>query len=132
MRQTKFRAMDQFSDSWVYGQAFFVDQDNGQGYISNGISRHELVRKETVGEYAGRKDNSGEEIYEGDVFCLPSGPNYFVVFKDGLFCLERITQRTGIEGYDIQPFPVVEAGSDNFVIAGNVYENPELLSEATK
>lgn len=67
MRKIKFKAIDQFSDDFIIGQSFYIDSDNNQGYISDGIDRHYLVLKETICQYTGFKDKNGQEIYDGDI-----------------------------------------------------------------
>ena len=126
MREIKFRALDEFSDQWIYGQAFFIDSDNEQGYIANGISDLYCVKKETVGQYTGLKDKNGKEIYEGDV-CIG--------LMDG--GLDYTSIKFAVE-YNIASFedsyfhrPLMSE-KQNLEVIGNLYENPKLKEEIGK
>jgi hypothetical protein len=59
-------------------------------------------------QYIGKKDKNGKEIYDGDT----DGRGNVVEFGDGSFCLngDRLIH-------------------SSFEIAGNIYENPELIKQ---
>lgn len=62
----KFRAIDEFSDDFIYAPAFFVSPDNDQGYLAYDIDKHYLVKKDTVGVFIGKTDRNGVDVYEND------------------------------------------------------------------
>lgn len=81
-----------------------------------------------VMQFTGLHDKNGKEIYEGDIVKMKnwSPENYQIKFIDGAFCLAFIDKVTSlIKGYaaDIN---YVEKDAE---IIGNVYENPELISQ---
>ncbi len=69
--------------------------------------------------FTGLKDKNGVEIYEGDIIDskLYDGTrkNYVVVFRDGSFMI-------GLTG--------LGKWIEDVIVIGNIYQNPELLSEA--
>ena len=74
-------------------------------------------------QFTGLKDKNGREIFEGNIVHIGDMDRQ-VVFIDAKF------QLTGIDKidnafYDLQP-------SEELVIIGNIYENPELLKEVVK
>lgn len=75
-------------------------------------------------QFLGFTDENGKEVYEGDIISSnqwnPS--EYKVIFEDGEFCFVSLK---GVEKPYTNPIHYVE----NFSIIGNIYENPELLSE---
>lgn len=96
------------------------------------------VDQETVGQFAGLPDKNGKEICEGDILMdqyqdknydpdreddspITVKIYYPVVFKDG--CLGWIGEITG-EFFNFHDHPVPETQ-----IVGNIYENPELLTQ---
>jgi uncharacterized phage protein (TIGR01671 family) len=103
------------------------------------------VDRNTVGQYTGLKDKNGREIYEGDLFehrlgyvVLDEPPHDemgtecgVVVLEDGQFGVKI----PGLGVYNLYGLLLREGHLDNmpkddlFVmkIAGNIYENPELL-----
>lgn len=122
MTKIKFRAKDKFSDQWIFGQAFFIDSDNNEGYIANGIGDHHMVRKETVGQCIGLKGKNDKEIYEGDIVEFNDvrddiGSVGLVVYGNGSYCIEReYIRHYRWMDYDVE-------------VIGNVYENPELIND---
>ena len=81
-----------------------------------------FLAPEFLHEFIGLQDKNGQDIYEGDR--LSKGPNFedFVIEYDFCsfvkrWCGDRFT--LPIKARDVKEFEVV----------GNIYENPELLSE---
>lgn len=131
MREIRFRA-------WRTDEKYMVTSDTGvltvlrncygnkglaeQARFSN-IDNQPNPNKFILMQYTGLKDKTGKEIYEGDILdCSYINPMskevvkrlFEVVFKDGCFKAKCIGH---------SPYFVNEKG----VVAGNIYENPELL-----
>lgn len=75
----------------------------------------------TLLQYTGLKDKKGKEIYEGDICINVTADSKFgvVYFEDGMFIF-RADNGDFIHHY-------ISTISNNCVIIGNIYENPELL-----
>ena len=127
MRQIKFRAWDKKEKKWLlgydvgnlggfslFGECMLMDEWsailNEYLFDRNGHTAEDLV----VMQFTGLLDKNRKEIYEGDYFA--SGT--FV----GVVVYWRCAFGTG-EGQDFTPL-------DQYVgeVIGNIYENPELLS----
>lgn len=138
-RVLKFRAIDQFSDEFIYGQAFFIDKDNNQGYISNGIDRHHCVKKETICQFTGLKDTKGNEIYENDIVTLeikgygmkPVHIPFLIVFNvDGFQGCNLLKKKKDfVNGTFLkQPRRFNYKEWNKLRVIGNIYHNPELIN----
>jgi hypothetical protein len=69
-------------------------------------------------QYTGLKDLDGKEIYEGDIQDYGNGRKIIVEFEDGCFGLRMPNgdfERTWLR-------------LNKFKVVGNIYENPELLT----
>lgn len=75
-------------------------------------------------QYSGLTDMMEKEIYEGDILFESFGERYYkVVFKNGSF-------RAEFEGdFEEHSFDLIDVVAQGCKIVGNIYENPELLSE---
>ena len=75
-------------------------------------------------QYTGLKDKNEKEIYEGDILFESFGERYYkVVFENGSF-------RAEFEGdFEEHSFDLIDVVVQGCKIVGNIYENPELLSE---
>lgn len=98
---------------WVYGY-FFKDEDFT--YILE--SKHnKIVIPETVGQYTGKNDIQGNEIFGGDIVSYEN--NLYEVFydeKDAAFCLKRFAT-------------MVRGIYNKVLVIGNRTDNPELLEK---
>lgn len=87
-------------------------------------------------QYTGLKDSTGREIYEGDIlqpsaYTKSSIARSAVTFHKGYFCLglapPYVTAKRPLN-LSLENSNKAENG---FVVIGNIYENPELLTPPT-
>lgn len=121
-REIKFRGKGFLDNKWYYG--FYQESDNSEySFITGQDVAH--VYSDTVGQFIGKEDCLGNEIYEGDVLktCFHIDEcecDSFVLVKwDDELC----------------GFCVVEKGAnipgeidflDEYQVVGNIHDNPEL------
>lgn len=122
MREILFRGQDD-RGTWYEGDYEHSTLSDGTpfAYISGWGKFGKIVKPETVGQYTGFIDRSGQKIFEGDIMKHEIDDAVWlsvVVWHDGAFCTqegEHIPER--FEGFD------AEYG----LVIGNIYDNPELL-----
>ena len=130
MREILFRGKRHDNGEWVYGSLIHIGdfcgivkphqdkpRDITQIYPDLYTGRIDAftttVKPETVGQYTGLTDKSGEKIFEDDVLSLRTGRNHIVEFADGSFSM------TGTA--------ILIKHADKFEIVGNIHDNPKLL-----
>lgn len=137
MRKIKFRGRD-FAGLWHYG-----DLVHDNMIVSRcGLNVH--VQEETVGQFTGKTDKNGKEIYEGDLFRVKTFFDILVDDNDDrgdkaetghaiyktVYNEERMEFQYVLASYtNIEPRCKTLAywtGNGRPVI-GNIHDNPELL-----
>lgn len=125
MREILFRGKRILGGEWIYGslvtteRGMFIAPPGEEAKLMFGSCK---VNSKTVGQFTGLLDKNGVRIFEGDVLLSVDeelGNMYAeVVFEKGAFLIKE-------PGYDAELFLGEELG--DFEIAGNVFENKELL-----
>lgn len=143
MREIKFRGkrikIEDPMERWVEGS--LIDYTNirdervvrimsRSGYMND-------VNPETIGQFSGLKDKNGKEIYEGDLIKAPSGSIYAVIFSTWKHEEKRKFPKV-IDLYEytgwcisldwVNPCDLLDSEVCQGNIIGNIYDNPELLS----
>lgn len=134
MRDIKFRGKRVDNGEWVEGNLIQRQNACGDSFfqifkLANNPDESSFtfeVITDTVGQYTGLKDKNEKKIYEGDFLkYISKGINYdFVFFEDGCFKIMQSKIKTiRSVSYHLEKYKCE--------IIGNIYENLELLKEAT-
>lgn len=141
-REILFRAKTKATKEWTYGH-FAKQYDVPQIYAGNG---HECIYEDTLCQYTGLTDKNGTKIFEGDIlqgdeypYCSDGEYNYYaeVIWFDNDCCgFGLCTHKNpksavrGISDGNCEWFE--DFDSNNWSVVGNIYDNPELLSEESE
>lgn len=122
MREILFRGKAENVGIWVYG--WLLKDRSGHIMIQDAESFewYTDVDFTTVGQYTGLQDKNGKKIFEGDIVkYIPYDEDevgadfYLIEFCDGSYRIDR---------------DVIDQGyADEWEVAGNVHDNPELLKD---
>ncbi|MDA3614697.1 YopX family protein [Polluticaenibacter yanchengensis] len=127
MREIKFRGKT-INGDWVFGNYAHIKKDFSTvkkgHYISNsaGSPFAYMVRSETLGQFTGLKDNSGKDIFEGDIIKTGTDKPMVILWsnKYASFCLDR-------HGWAFSHWFGESCDPTDVEIIGNIHDNPELL-----
>lgn len=128
MREIKFRGKRTDTGKWVYGS--LLQWKDGDATIcanesenNNVLIKHD-VNPDTVGQYTGKKDRNGKEIYWGDL--LKSGDVIFEVWwsEDTLcYMLDMVNPSKEMAAR------MSDLNNTDMEVIGNHWDNLELLKE---
>ena len=144
-REIKFRGKRINSKQWIDG-SLILNPENQYPVIGDVFSEYDDGRKvdnwiekevdpETIGQFTGKKDKNGKEIYEGDVCKC----RYYKHAEKDLYLTQKVVFEHAsffVVVGDLKPDLETETYTNcplNWVneieIIGNIYENPELLQD---
>lgn len=118
------------ADQWVYG--YYV-KSRGSFRIENDFGEW-VINPSTVGEFIGKKDADGQEVYEHDVIAyedkIKQGPSNVPVTVTKKIVVEYHTDRCGFypfcDNFDYDGISFLSV-YPNFRVVGNIRDNPELV-----
>lgn len=121
MREIKFRILrkgvpnKEYKEWDIITSEDFFDDDL---YLSS-----EHYDKETLSQYTGLKDAKGKEIYEGDVIRVCDGEEVGQVIWNAEWACFELSVRA------MNPSTEIDMCNVDWEVIGNIYENPELLTQ---
>lgn len=119
MREIKFRGYDPVSKEWVYG--YYTKTSFGKGFsdsivvFDGACTKPVKVDPDSVGQYTGKHDKNGYEVYEGDEVKVWNG-NKTSIGHNG-FCFTIGARGRMLNDYEISDLDVI----------GKVYQNNKLM-----
>ena len=135
-REIKFRGKEVETGVWVEGcliQRMGYYPGIMSPYSYGGKIRYSetCVTPDTVGQFTGLKDSNGVEIYEGDII-MSNATDGEPIYHEVFYNKEEASFYASLNGKKNAPFGVcgirrLWIHQFNKVVAGNVYDNPELL-----
>ncbi len=103
-------------------------------YVNNPMEDCALIDQNSVGQYTGLNDSNGRYIYEGDILADLKGCIIGAV-QGGVrgYCYDVVYPRPikGETDWSLYGIVVNDYGG-KVVVAGNIYENPELMKGGEK
>lgn len=116
-REILFRGRTVLGNRWIKG-IYIPFPDKQFGYIVDRVTGEQLLCfSESIGQYIGFTDKSGEKIFEGDIMQLCSACYPCLVYWDGKgWAWKQNGKRREID-----------LSREKMCIIGNIYNNPELL-----
>jgi uncharacterized phage protein (TIGR01671 family) len=132
MKEIKFRAWDKIDNTMRKVKSINYAYDGFAGtimvYLVDGKT-YGYVHSESceLMMFTGLKDKQDTEVFEGDIVRVDHfNPEYYQVeFIEGGFCLTN----PKVEGYPTDINICYPSIGCQLLVAGNIYENAELLSE---
>lgn len=111
------------ASNWVYGGVLKGIGDHSIIYQTEPDIVKKVVYTDTLGQFTGLCDKSGERIYEGDIVYVPDEEEAGVVAWDdesARFTIELTGLLIDFDNYSAIYTEVI----------GNIYDNPELVKDA--
>lgn len=127
-REIKFRVWDIELHMWINNIGMGKDNTLCKG----------TEKRFAVMQYIGLKDKNGNEIYEGDILCNEEYQTWewrgVVKFSHGVFGAEWLSNvksqsMVGSWGQKHNLRKLDDDIVERQIVIGNIYENPELISE---
>jgi uncharacterized phage protein (TIGR01671 family) len=135
-REIKFRGKRPHDGKWIYGSLVtglfgnivtgvmscnILDTDEHPEFdcFQDLDDMDTDVITESVGQFTGRKDSTGKDIYEGDIL----KHHGIVSWNDVELCWSRID----LNWNDNREWSNLDSLTSPMIVIGNIYENPELL-----
>lgn len=126
----KFRGISAVSGKMVYG-SYASSNHAGTGHIiiaPDGFG-HREVTIETVGQFTGLTDNTGKDIYSGDLLSGESkvfGHICGEVKMSSYGDCEEYQHETHL-GWNVKGTPLTDLINDGLEVIGNIHLHPELM-----
>ncbi len=126
-REIKFRAWDKKNKIMTYSPINCINFD-GQLLLNDG-QYYDIEKTDYVlMQFTGLLDKNGKEIYEGDIVCWTFNEKQKnqIVYHEGCFGHLNLT---GINKEHSEFIPINKVRAEYMIVCGNIYQNPELLTE---
>ncbi len=135
-REIKFRAKRKDNNKWAFGD--LVKDNAGGAWIETNLQTWRencddvdafgsrlYVDIDTVGQFTGRNDKNGKEIYDGDILRHLNGNTFQVLYSNRTTSFILISISHKEVGLDLGIYDTENC----FEVIGNIYDNKELLED---